>query len=71
MLNPGTCSHCGKTAPRRILIAVWEGNSGPGWEKYGCLPCARALAASPCAPTWLRLRVSSLDHECDHDGDTD
>lgn len=60
-MNAGVCDHCWAVAPARIITATVASNSGPPRTYWGCIPCARALADSPQAPTWLRYRLAELD----------
>jgi hypothetical protein len=57
----GECGRCHEQATERVAIRLVQGNSGPGWTQYGCLPCARHLARSQFAPRWLRDDVAILD----------
>lgn len=57
----GQCDVCEEYAAERMTVAMVQGNSGPGWSKYGCVPCARLLAVSMFAPDWLREDVARLD----------
>lgn len=58
--GPGECAVCGCWAEQRALIAIVQGNSGPGWSRCGCLPCVHARAAYRSAPEWLRKDAARL-----------
>lgn len=60
-MNAGTCDHCWETTDQRIITATVASNSGPPRTYWGCIPCARALADSANAPTWLHYRLAELD----------
>ncbi|MDT0382395.1 hypothetical protein RM572_26910 [Streptomyces sp. DSM 42041] len=61
LAHAGTCALCEEYAAERMTVAMVQGNSGPGWSRYACLPCARLLVASAFAPQWLREDVARLD----------
>lgn len=57
----GECCLCRRHAPERIVVRIIEQGSGPGASAFACPPCARAEAAKPHAPGWLRANVTALD----------
>lgn len=64
LLQPGgECAVCHRQVAERITVALVHGNSGPGWSRYGCLPCARELATLPFAPRWLAEDLAAVDRE--------
>lgn len=60
LVRAGECAACGQWAEQRAVIAIVQGNSGPGWTGYGCLPCLHARAAYRSAPEWLREDAARL-----------
>ncbi|OEV04168.1 hypothetical protein [Streptomyces oceani] len=61
LATPGECCRCRAQAEERMTVALVQGNSGPGWSTYACVPCARVYARSPLAPEWLREDLAALD----------
>lgn len=62
LLSPaGECTRCGQHAERLVIIVIVQGNSGPGWSRNGCIPCAKQPARYVLAPTWLREDVARLE----------
>lgn len=59
----GECAECCEYVVERITVAIVQGNSGPGWSRYACVPCARRCARSVFAPAWLREDLATLDGE--------
>lgn len=60
LVPAGECLSCGQWADQRAVISIVQGNSGPGWTGYGCLPCVHARAAYSTAPDWLREDAARL-----------
>ena len=58
---PGECTRCGQYAEHLVMIVIVQGNSGPGWSRHGCIPCAKRLARYALAPRWLREDVARLE----------
>lgn len=61
MALPGPCSQCDTYAERRITICIHHATSGPGVSVYGCIPCARKVARTMFAPSWLRDDLATID----------
>lgn len=59
--KPGVCHRCEEYADDRMTVAMVLSNSGPGWSRYACVPCARLLGGSTFAPNWLREDLAQLD----------
>jgi hypothetical protein len=57
------CVDCEDGTPRRdaILVRVIDQGSGPGHGVFACPEHARAHAARPGAPDWLRRAVAAQD----------